>query len=135
MQTAQTALWVVALLVIMAIAFDFMSALEQHLFDAIHMGAVRVFGLFALGVVLAVDGRPLFGHLTCGQPQPQAEKMGCDRVQVQRAVRLMTVQKHGDAYHGDVRHGQREQNDLPPGEVPRAMAQPFDGRIQHSPVR
>jgi len=47
---------------------------EQHRANAMHVRAVRVFGLLALGVVLAVNGSPLFGHLTGGHPQPKAEK-------------------------------------------------------------
>ena len=68
-----------------------LSALQQDRFDAMHMGAVRVFGLLALGVVLAVNRGPFFGDLAGGQPQPKAEKMRWQRVQIKRAVRLVPM--------------------------------------------
>ena len=39
--------------------------LQQHGFDAIHMRAVRVFGLLAFGVVFAVNGRCLLYTSRC----------------------------------------------------------------------
>ena len=66
-------------------------ALQQHRFDAVNVRAVRIVGLLALGVVLAVDRCPLLSDLASGQPQPKAEKMCGNRMQVQRAMRLMPV--------------------------------------------
>jgi hypothetical protein len=53
-----------------------------------------------------------------------------DRVQVQGAVRLMAMQKNRHADHGHVGHGQREQNDLPPGNVPQAVGQPIQSGVK-----
>jgi hypothetical protein len=54
---------------------------------------VRVVDGFALGVVLAVDGHPFLGDHAGRQPQPEAEEVRGNRVQVQRAVRLGSVQE------------------------------------------
>jgi hypothetical protein len=99
------------------------------------MRAVGVFGLLALGVVLAVNGSPLLGDLACGQPQPETEKVRGNGVQVQSAVRLVTVQENGDAGNGDVGQTQGDQHHLPPREVKQAVAHPLDDRIQKSPIR
>ena len=85
---------------------------EQNGANAMHMRTVRVFGLLALGVVLSVDGRPLFGHLTGGHPQPKTEEMRCDGVQIQGPVRLMAVQEDGDAGNGNVREAQNDKENL-----------------------
>jgi hypothetical protein len=77
------------------------------------MRAVGVFGLLAFGVVFAVNGGPLFGHLTRSHPQPKAEKVRHDRVQVQGSVGLMTVQEDGHAGNGDVREAQDDKEHLP----------------------
>ena len=59
-----------------------LSARKQNGFDAMHVRAVGVFGLLALGVVFTVDSSPFLSHLTCGEPQPQTEKMRRQWVQV-----------------------------------------------------
>ena len=56
-------------------------------------------------------------------------------MQVQSAVRLVTVQKNGDAGNGDVGQAQSDQHDLPPRQVEQAMAHPLDDRIPKSPIR
>jgi len=90
---------------------------------------VGVFCLLALGVVLAVDGRPLFGDHASGHPEPEAEEVGSDGVQVQGAVRLVAVQKNGDAGNGDVGEHQGDQDDLPPGRAGQAIAEQVDQAI------
>ena len=107
-----------------------LSALRQHFFDAVHVGAVRIFSLLAFGVVLAVNRRPLFGDLACCQPQPEAEKMRSNRVQVQRPMGLMAVQENSHADHGDVRDRQGEQNNLPPSDIPEAVSQPVEAGVK-----
>ena len=107
---------------------------EQDRFDAMHMRAVRVFSLLALGVVLAVNGRPLFGHLTGGHPQPKAEKMRCNRVQIQGPVRLMAVQEDGDAGNGDVGQAQNDKENLPARKAHDAVGHPVNDRIKYSRV-
>ena len=59
---------------------------------------------FAFGVVLAVNRSPLFGDHAGSKPKPETEKMRCNRMQIERTVRLAAVQKNGDASNGDVRH-------------------------------
>ena len=104
-------------------------AREQHGFDAVHMGAMGVFGLLALGMVFAVNGRPLLGHLAGGQPQPETEKVRGNGVQVQSAVRLVTVQVNRDAGDGDVGQGQGDQHHLPPRQIEQAVTHPVDHGI------
>ena len=66
-------------------------ALEQDFTNAVHLRAVRILGLLALSVVFAVNRRPLFGHLTRSQPEPEPEKMRHCGVQIQSPVRLVPV--------------------------------------------
>ena len=49
---------------------------------------MRVFGGLDLGVVLAMDRGPFLGDHAGGQPQPEAEEVADQRVQVEAAVRL-----------------------------------------------
>ncbi|MCY1544083.1 hypothetical protein D9M68_799380 [compost metagenome] len=70
--------------------------------------------LFALGVVLAVNGNPFLGDHAGGQPQPETEEMHDGRMQIQTAVRLAAMEKDRDRHDRDVRHHQRENDDLPP---------------------
>ena len=102
---------------------------EQHGLDAIDMRAVRVFCLLALGMVLTVNGGLFFGHLAGGQPQPETEEMRGNGMQVQSAVRLVTVQKNRDTGDGDVGQAQGDQHHLPPRQVKQAVAHPLNQRI------
>ena len=79
----------------------------EHLFQATGLWAVWVFGGFAFGVVLAVNGRPSLGLHTGAEPQPETEHMRHHGVQVERAVRLVSVQVNGDCGDGGVggQHG------------------------------
>jgi len=89
----------------------------HHLADAARLRAMRVFLGFALGVVLAVDRRPLPGHHAGGQPQPEAEKVAGNRVQIERPMGLVTVQE--DRHRGDRDVGENEGHDdvAPPWEI------------------
>jgi hypothetical protein len=58
---------------------------------------VWVFFGFDLGVVFAVDGHKFLGHHARAQPQPEPEEVRGNRAQLQRTVRLRTVQEDGDA--------------------------------------
>ena len=109
-------------------------ALQQHGFDAVHMGTVRVFGLLAFGMVFAVDRSPLLGHLTGGQPQPEAKEMRGNRMKLKRPVGLVAVQEDCHTDHGDMGHGQREQHDLPPAQLPRSVGQPVNDGVKHCPI-
>jgi hypothetical protein len=92
-------------------------ATPEHPVDAENLRAVRILGSLALGVMLAVDGRPLLGHHPGAQPQPEAEKMRDQRMQIQGTVRLMTVQKNGHRSNGHVRQSQCGQYVCPPGPI------------------
>ena len=109
-----------------------LSALQQHGFDAVNVGAVWIFGLLTLGVVFAVDGGPFLRHLAGGQPKPETKKMRSDRVQIEGAVRLVAVQVDGDAGDGDVCHHQRSNQDLPPSGIRQSVGQPLDQTIPNS---
>ena len=76
---------------------------------------------FAFSVVLAVNRGPLFGDHARGKPEPVAEKMGCNRMQIERTVRLAAVQKNSNTSDSDVRHSQGKQHNLPPGPIKVAM--------------
>jgi hypothetical protein len=56
-------------------------------------------------------------------------------MQVQRAVRLVTVQENRDAGDGDVGQAQGDEHHLPPREVEQAVAHPLNHRIQKGPIR
>ena len=58
---------------------------------------------FTFSVVLAVNGGPLFGNHAGSKPEPEAEEVRSDRMQIERTVRLAAVQKNSDASDGDVR--------------------------------
>ena len=98
-----------------------LSPLQQHGFDAVNVGAVGVICLLTFGVVLAVNGGPFLSHLARRQPQPKTEEVRSNGVQIQGTVRLVAVQKHGHADHGDVGHCQGKQHYLPPRQIPRAI--------------
>ncbi|MCY1231748.1 hypothetical protein D9M72_442080 [compost metagenome] len=111
------------------------SALQQHLADAAGLRAVRIVLGLALGVVLAMDRGPLPGDHAGGQPQPEAEEMLGDRVQVQRPVRHAAVQEDGDASDGDVRHHQGVDDDLPPGPIGKAVGGPVKNSVEQTVLR
>ncbi len=100
-----------------------LGAFPEHLLDAEDVRAVRVAFLLALGVVLAVDGRPLLGDHAGGHPEPETEEVRCDRVQIEGAVRGMAVQVDRHTGDGDVREHQRDQHDLPPARTGHAVDQ------------
>ena len=56
-------------------------------------------------------------------------------MQVQRAVRLVTVQVNGHAGDRDMGEAQGDQQQLPPAQVPKAMGQPVHQGIQKGPIR
>ena len=105
-------------------------ALPENFFDAVRLWAVRVFDGFALGVVFAVDRHPLFGHLAGTEPEPEAEEMRRQRVQIHRTMRLMAVQIDGHTGDGDVRRHQCIQNDFPPAPRQQTMCQPVKSGIK-----
>ena len=95
-------------------------AAPEHAVDSQLLRAVRVFRSFAFGVVLAVDRGPLLGHHSGRHPQPQAEEVTRERMQIERAVRLAAVQEHRDADDGHVSEAQGRENIAPPGKIENA---------------
>ena len=82
-----------------------LGAAQKHFAEAARLRAVRVFGRFDFRVMLAVDRGPLFGHHTGREPQPEAEKVTDDGMEIERAVRGMPMQIDRHPRDGDV--GQR----------------------------
>ncbi|MNR48954.1 hypothetical protein D3C85_1682610 [compost metagenome] len=75
-------------------------------------------------MVLAVNRRPFLGDLARRQPQPETEKVARNRVQIQCAVRLMTMQEDGHRRDGDVGQDQCHHDITPPGQVDQTV-KPF----------
>ena len=65
------------------------------------------------------------------EPEPEAEEMRRDAVQVERAVRLRAVQEDRHRGDRDVRGDQRVGDDLPAAEAGEAVAQPLHQRIEN----
>src|SRR5690606_10162750 len=104
----------------------------HDLLDAEDLRAVRILLTLALGVVLAVDGRPGLGGHAGGQPQPEAGEVGDGGVQVQRTVCRVPVQVDGDAGNGDVRQHQPDKNGLPPAGAGQPLVQKVDQVVPQS---
>jgi hypothetical protein len=98
-------------------------AAPQQGVDAMGLRAVRVFLGLAGDVVLAVDCDPLAGHHAGGQPQPGTEEVADDGVQFDGAMGLGAVQEYGDRGDGDVGQQQDCENQLPGGEIEKAVTQ------------
>ena len=95
-------------------------AAPEHAIDAELLRAVRVFRCFAFGVMLAVHGRPFLRDHARGHPQPQPEEVARNRMQLQRTMRLATMQKYRDRNDGDVRHHQSHRNQFPNRQIENA---------------
>jgi hypothetical protein len=95
-------------------------AAPQHPVDAVHLRAVRVFRGLALGVVLAMHRHPLARAHAGGQPEPEAEEVARDGMQLERMVRLAAVQEDRHRDDGHVRERQRGSDVAPPREVEQA---------------
>jgi hypothetical protein len=108
-----------------------LAAVQQHGLDAARLRAVRIVDGLALGVVLAVDRHPLLGHHAGGEPEPEAEEVRGNRVQVERAVRLRPVQEDRHRGDRDVRRDQGVREDLPAVERREAVREPIDERSEH----
>ena len=93
-----------------------LGALEQQLADAVDLRAVRIFLGLDLGVVLAMHRDPLPGHLARGQPQPHAEKVRDDGMQIQGAMGHGAMQIDGYRGDGNVRRHQSNRDVAPDGK-------------------
>jgi hypothetical protein len=80
------------------------------------MRAVRVVRRLHLGVVLAVDGRPFLRDHAGGEPQPEAEEVTDDGMQLEGPVGLVTVQIEGDGGDRDVSQDKCGDDVSPPWE-------------------
>ena len=78
---------------------------------------MRILDGFALGMVLAMDGGPFLGDHAGREPQPEAEEVRYERMQLERAMRLAAVEIDRDRRDGDVCQCQRGQHVTPPGEI------------------
>ena len=92
-------------------------ATPQDTVDPQHLRAVRIIRRFTLGVMLAMNRRPLLGPHAGGQPQPETEEVRRQRRQIKCPVRLMAVQEDGDRSDGDVRESEEDQHVAPPGQI------------------
>ena len=106
-------------------------ALQQHGLDAARLRAVRVFLGLALGMVLAVNGHPLARDHAGREPEPEPEEMRHQRVQIQRPVGLVAVQKNRHRGNRDVGHDQREQQHLPPACTEQTEGQAVHYRVEN----
>ena len=90
---------------------------QQYLFDADNLRTVWIVRGFAFCMVLAVDRSPFLGDRAGGEPQPEAEEMAGDRMQLQRAMCLVAVQKNGHRCNGDVGERQCGEYIAPPRQI------------------
>src|SRR5712691_598698 len=68
-------------------------------------------------MVLTMDGGPFLGDHAGRQPQPEAEEMRYERMQLECAMRLAAVEIDGHRRDGDVRQCKRGKRVPPPGEI------------------
>jgi hypothetical protein len=108
-----------------------LAAGQENGLDAARLRAVGILFGLALGVVLAVDRDPLLGHHAGAEPEPETEEMRGDAVQVERPVRLRTVQEDRDGSDRDVGRDERVGNDLPAAEAGKAMTEPLHQRVEN----
>src|SRR5260370_41402007 len=87
------------------------------------MWCVRFLYVFVLGMVLAMDGGPFFVDHAGREPQPEAEEVRYERMQLERAMRLAAVEKDRYRRDGDVRQCERGQHVTPPGEIQQSGKQ------------
>ena len=96
-------------------------AVTQHAQVAVNHRTVRVVNRVAFGVMFTMNGDPFFGHHAGGQPQPHAEKMRNNRMQIKRAMRLRPMQKNRNGCDGDMAQRQHRQHIAPPRQINRAL--------------
>jgi hypothetical protein len=77
-------------------------AFQQYAPQTEALRAVRILRALALGVVLSVHRGPFPGDHSRRQPQPEAEEVAYRRMQLERAMRLVTMEINGDGCDGDV---------------------------------
>src|SRR5689334_6365320 len=70
--------------------------------------------------MLAMHRDPFARYHAGREPQPEAEAVTCDRMQVESPMRLMAMQEDRDARDGHVREQQRDADVAPDREVENA---------------
>ena len=108
-----------------------LAAGQQHGLDAARLRAVRIFLGLALRMVLAMDRDPFLRHHSGRQPEPEAEEVRGDRMQLERPVGLSAVQEDRHGGDRDVRRDEREQDDLPSAPAQEPVREPVEHRIRH----
>jgi hypothetical protein len=108
-----------------------LGALEQHLVDAAGLRAVRILDRLAFRMVLAVDRCPLPGDHPGRQPQPAAEEVRDQRMQVECTVghRAVQVDRHRRDRH--VGGDQRERDDLPGARIEQPGVEEAQHGLDH----
>ena len=81
--------------------------------------------------MLAMDRCPFLGDLAGRDPQPEAEKVTRDRMQVERAMRLAAMQKNRHAGNRDMGDDKGEDEDLPRACSGQAVRQEVDCRVKY----
>jgi hypothetical protein len=88
-----------------------------------------IFWRFAFCMMFAMNRRPFFGNLTCGQPKPETEKVTWNSMQIQSAMRLATMQENRHTGNRDVRDNHSENKDLPATCSSQSIHQKLDGGV------
>ena len=106
-----------------------LDTLEQDLAQSQHDRTVRILGGLRMRVVLAVNrGPPLRAH-PGGEPEPETEDVGEPGVQIDGAMRRVTVQVDGDGDDGRVTEEEGGDRLLPDVETENSVKP--KNRIQH----
>ena len=108
-----------------------LGALKQDGADAARLRAVRIVGRLDEGMVFAMDRDPLLGDHSGGQPEPEAEEMADDGMQLQAAVRLGSMQEDRHCSNRDVRQREGEHDVTPPWHRKQAMREERQKSLIH----
>ena len=96
--------------------------LPQHLVQAEDLRAMWVLRCLAARMVTAVHRDPFTGDHPSRQPKPKTKKMCRKRVQIERAVRLASMQINGNRNDGHVGQSEDDKYQLPPGKAEQSSS-------------
>jgi hypothetical protein len=99
-----------------------LSPFEDDLSEAEDQRTVRIALLLAMSMVLAMNGHPFLGWGAGAEPQPKAEEVTQRRMQIDRAMRLISMKPKGDAHHRDVRPKKGHDDVTPQAQIEHAIA-------------
>ena len=108
-----------------------LDAAPKYRTDAFDHRAVRIFFSLAFRMVFAMDRDPLLGDHRSGEPDPQAEKVRDDRVEIDTAVRLAAVQIKRHREDGDLGHDQQIDQQRAPAHLQQAASEKIDQGRKH----